>query len=105
MRPGFYGNQIETFFVDSFGGFWLVGVFGDDGARVDRLEDLPRDASPIHNSIVEEALWQRVISDARIVWRQKRQRASRRDTLGAARELCAEAAVRFWDLVGEDHKG
>jgi hypothetical protein len=103
MSAGFYGNQTETFFLDGCGGLWLVGVFGQEETATDPIEHLPHDARPIHNSIVEESLWQRVVCDVRIAWSQRAVCLGKhgRDN---ARELCAEAASRFWDLVGEDSR-
>jgi hypothetical protein len=92
---GFYSTPAETFYIDHQGWIWRLG------AEIDRVRALPEDAARLHNSIVEERLWQLVGSDPRIAFERKARGRVRWDgfMIGA---LSPEAEARFWDLVRDD---
>ena len=109
MRPssGFYGNGTSTFFVDRLSVMWHVDTYGcgvcKGGALPRGVEALPSDVVPIHNSIIEERLWQLVSQDPRIVWEIDAGEWGR-FAPGATRELSTEAASGFWDLISDDDR-
>lgn len=107
MRPawGFYATQGDTFFVDCVGAIWHVGTFFPSSGEPlpQRVEALPKEAKTLHNSVVEEAIWERVSNHPHVIWsgeppRSRRGRSGGREGL----ELSHEVAKGFWDWLGDD---